>query len=300
MTRGLLLAGGTGSRLRPLTSYQSKHLLNVYNKPLIFYPLSTLLLADVSELLIVVNERDVGAYFDLLGDGSHLGISIQYQIQREPRGISDGILLAESFAQGENLWVALGDNIFFGAGLGPVLRESGASTGADVFIVPVADASRYGVITVDHFGRPVNLVEKPEKPESDLAVTGLYRYDASVFDRIRDLEPSFRGELEVTDLNNSFLRDGQLQAKMLPRGTAWFDAGTFQSLHEASEFVKVIETRQGVAMASPEEVSWKRGRISESGLMMAAARYKGSPYADYLKGLARFSLDVDDPEDNFA
>jgi len=285
--KGILLAGGTGSRLHPLTRAVSKQLLPVYNKPMIYYPLSTLMLAGIREVLIVTTARDQHQFEDLLGTGEHLGLSIQYVIQDEPRGIAHGLLLGEEFAEGGNVALILGDNIFYGAGVGDSLRGYANKTGATVFAQRVTDPSRYGVIELEANGNPISIQEKPKSPKSDLAVTGLYFFDNTAFERAKALEPSARGELEVTDLNLSYLASGELKVLSLPRGTAWLDTGTVESLAQAAEFVKVVESRQGFMIACPEEIAWKYGYLNNTDLAALAASHGSGDYGAYLKRLLK-------------
>ena len=286
MKNGVLLAGGKGSRLRPLTFGTSKHLLNVFNKPLLYYPLSTLLLAGVREIVVVATHEDLPNYQRLLGDGSRFGVSLTYRIQAEAGGLAQAVSMAESVFEGEEIAVILGDNIFYGAGLGALFRQGLPAAGASIFAHRVKDPERYGVVELSPKGMPKGIVEKPSQPKSDLAVTGLYFFDDSVFDRIRSLKPSNRGELEITDLNNSYLKDGQLSVTSLPRGTAWFDAGTFESLAIASEYVRVVESRQEFLISSPEEIAFKLGYISRSDLTKTAECLLGNSYGEYLLRIA--------------
>ena len=279
------MAGGNGSRLSPLTRVISKHLLPVFNKPMVYYPLGTLMLAGIRDILVVATSRDMPQFKVLLGDGSHLGLNLTFAIQDEPRGIAHGLLLAEEFAQGGNIALILGDNIFYGSGMGEMLRSLTSKPGATVFVQQVTDPSRYGVMELDPDGKPRTIVEKPSSPLSNLAVTGLYLYDNSVFDRAKTLEPSDRGELEITDLNLAYLRTGELSAVTLPRGTAWLDTGTFESLAQAADFVKAVESRQGLMISSPEEIAWNRHYISGDDLSKLAKSYGTGDYARYLMGL---------------
>jgi len=283
--RGIILAGGTGSRLHPLTRAISKQLLPVYNKPMIYYPLCTLMLAGIREILIVTTGRDQHQFQELLGDGSHFGLEIEYVIQQSPRGIVDGLLLGEDFANGGNIALILGDNIFYGTGVGESLGAYSAASGATVFAQRVTDPSRYGVVELDSLGRPVKLQEKPETPGSDLAVTGLYFFDHTAFSRAKSIKPSVRGELEITDLNQSYLDSKALNVVALPRGTAWLDTGTIESLAQASEFVKVVETRQGFKIACPEEIAWRYGYLDDQQLENLASSYGSSDYSGYLLSL---------------
>jgi len=281
--KGILLAGGTGSRLHPLTRAVSKQLLPVYNKPMIYYPLSTLMLSGIREILIVTTARDQHQFRDLLGDGEHLGLSIEYAIQDEPRGIAHALLLGEEFADGGSVALILGDNIFYGAGVGDSLGSYKSNAGATIFAQRVTDPSRYGVIVLDVDGNAIALQEKPVTPKSDMAVTGLYFFDNSAFERARSISPSIRGELEVTDLNLSYLASGDLHVVSLPRGTAWLDTGTIESLAQASEFVKVVESRQGFMIACPEEIAWRYGYLDDKRLEALATLYGSGDYSEYLR-----------------
>jgi len=283
--RGIILAGGTGSRLHPLTRAISKQLLPVYNKPMIYYPLCTLMLAGIREILIVTTGRDQHQFQELLGDGSHIGLEIEYVIQDSPKGIVDGLLLGEDFANGGNTALILGDNIFYGTGVGESLGAYSAASGATVFAQRVTDPSRYGVVELDNLGRPVKLQEKPETPGSDLAVTGLYFFDHTAFARAKSIKPSVRGELEITDLNQSYLNSNELDVVTLPRGTAWLDTGTIESLAQASEFVKVVESRQGFRIACPEEIAWRYGYLDDQQLENLASSYGSGGYSRYLLSL---------------
>jgi len=283
--RGIILAGGTGSRLHPLTRAISKQLLPVYNKPMIYYPLCTLMLAGIREILIVTTGRDQHLFQELLGDGSHFGLEIEYVIQHSPKGIVDGLLLGEDFANGGNIALILGDNIFYGTGVGESLGAYSAASGATVFAQRVTDPSRYGVVELDSLGRPVKLQEKPETPGSDFAVTGLYFFDHTAFSRAKLIKPSVRGELEITDLNQSYLDSKALNVVALPRGTAWLDTGTIESLAQASEFVKVVESRQGFKIACPEEIAWRYGYLDDQQLENLASSYGSGDYSKYLLSL---------------
>lgn len=277
--RGVILAGGQGSRLRPLTSCLSKHLLPVYNKPMIYYPLGTLMLAGIRDIQIITTPRDLPQFRELLGDGKNLGVSIEYAVQNTPKGIADGVLLSESFVGSEKLALILGDNIFYGAGVGESLAEFSFKSGATVFTQHVSNPENYGVVRVDTEGKPIEIIEKPKQQIGNLAVTGLYIYDDTVFERARTLRPSGRGELEITDLNNLYLKSNELEVVNLPRGTVWMDTGTVDALADASEFVKVTENRQGLLISSPEEIAWRNGLISDSDLEMLASKMGDNPYS---------------------
>ena len=277
-----MLAGGTGSRLRPLTTVISKHLLPVYNKPMIYYPLSTLLLAGIREILVVTNERDREDYIELLGDGRDLGCCFEYVVQNQAKGIPDALRLGEGFSNGEGIVLILGDNIFYGAGVGDSLRAYSNGVGATVFLQQVTNPEDYGVLEIGLDGQPLRIVEKPANPASNLAVTGLYFYDSTVFERVRNLKPSSRGELEISDLNNSYLRENNLNVVKLPRGTAWFDAGSMEALFLASEFVRVLESRQDFIISSPEEVALSLGYVDQPTLMTRIAKFSESSYGKRL------------------
>lgn len=283
--RGIILAGGSGTRLQPLTLAVSKQLLPVYNKPMIYYPLSTLMLAGVKEVLIITTNRDNSQFVSLLGDGSSLGIRIEYETQEEPRGIAEGLIIAEGFIGDANICLALGDNIFYGAGVGERLADYETNHGATILAQKVQDPSRYGVVSFNSKGKALSLEEKPESPSSSYAVPGLYFYDNSAISRAKKLTPSHRGELEITDLNNAYLSEGLLNVKLLPRGTAWLDTGTVESLSLASEFVKVVEQRQGFKIACPEEIAWRLNYIDSERLALLAKKQSKSDYGKYLLSL---------------
>lgn len=283
--RGVILAGGSGTRLHPLTISVSKQLLPVYNKPMIYYPISTLMLAGVKEILIISTPRDLPQFESLLGDGSDWGISIEYQVQEEPKGIAQGLLLAEEFLGESNVCLALGDNIFYGAGVGETLAQYETSLGATILAQAVSDPSRYGIVVFDESGKAINIEEKPTNPKSSFAIPGLYFFDNTAVQRAKALKPSSRGELEITDLNRSYLDDGVLFVKPLPRGTAWLDTGTIDSLAQAAEFVKVVEQRQGFMISSPEEIAWRLGYIGSQGLRALAEKFGKTEYGEYLKRL---------------
>jgi glucose-1-phosphate thymidylyltransferase len=281
------MAGGSGTRLHPLTISVSKQLLPVYNKPMIFYPLSTLLLAGVRQFLILTTPKDLPLFEALLGDGSSLGIEIQYAIQVEPRGIADGLIIAKDFLRDEPSALILGDNIFYGAGVGETLSTYRTEAGANVLAQRVSDPTRYGVIEIDKQARVLSIEEKPLNPKSSLAITGLYFFDGSAPERAKLLTPSDRGELEITQVLETYRTEESLTAHILPRGTAWLDTGTFDSLAQASEFVKVIEQRQGFKISSPEEISWRLGLTDSEQLARSASKYAKSDYGSYLESLLR-------------
>jgi glucose-1-phosphate thymidylyltransferase len=283
--RGIVLAGGTGSRLWPITWGVSKQLLPVYDKPLIHYPISTLMLAGIRDILVITTPQDSLSFKRLLGDGSNFGITIQYATQPNPEGLAQAFIIGEGFIGKSNCALILGDNIFYGAGLGGQLKQLTDSDGAHIFAYKVNDPHRYGVVEFDSLGRVLSLEEKPENPKSSFAVPGLYFYDNDVVDIARSLKPSSRGELEITSVNQIYLERGKLNTTILERGTAWLDTGTFESLSSASTFIQVIEDRQGQKVSCIEEVAWRNGWITDEQLAARAEEYKSSPFADYLRGL---------------
>ena len=283
--RGIVLAGGTGSRLWPITWGVSKQLLPVYDKPLIHYPISTLMLAGIRDILVITTPQDSLSFKRLLGDGSNFGITIQYATQPNPEGLAQAFIIGEGFIGKSNCALILGDNIFYGAGLGGQLKQLTDSDGAHIFAYKVNDPHRYGVVEFDSSGKVLSLEEKPENPKSSFAVPGLYFYDNDVVDIARSLKPSSRGELEITSVNQIYLERGKLNTTILERGTAWLDTGTFESLSSASTFIQVIEDRQGQKVSCIEEVAWRNGWITDEQLAARADEYKSSPFADYLRGL---------------
>lgn len=283
--RGIILAGGTGSRLHPITQGISKQLVPVYDKPMIYYPLSTLMLAGIRDVLIITTPHEAEGFHRLLGDGSQFGINITFAVQPSPDGLAQAFVIGADHIGNETVGLVLGDNIFYGTGLGTRLRRFENLKGAAVFGYHVADPKAYGVVEFDDEGRALSLEEKPEHPKSHFAVPGLYFYDNDVIGHAADLEPSARGELEITDLNRIYLEQGNLQVEVLPRGTAWLDTGTFDSLNDASNFVRTIEGRQGFKIGAPEEVAWRMGFLSDAELAERAGPLVKSGYGAYLLGL---------------
>jgi glucose-1-phosphate thymidylyltransferase len=283
--RGILLAGGSGSRLSPITLAISKQLVPIYDKPMVYYPLSTLILAGVTEVLVITTPHDQDQFRRLLGDGSQFGITIEYAVQPRPEGLAQAILIGEHFISGQPFILILGDNILHGAGMGEALQLIDPADGATIFAQTVKDPERYGVVEFDDAGRALNIEEKPSKPKSLFAIPGLYFYDSSAVEKVRTLRPSQRGELEISDLNSKYLLEGRLQVKKLPRGTVWFDTGTIDSLVEAMEYVRVVENRQAINIGSPEEVAWRLGLISTTKLKSQANKMGSSTYGQYLLGL---------------
>ncbi|UZJ24540.1 glucose-1-phosphate thymidylyltransferase RfbA [Rhodococcus antarcticus] len=283
--RGIILAGGSGTRLNPITLGVSKQLVPVYDKPMIYYPLSTLILAGIQDVLVITTPHDAEQFHRLLGDGSQFGIHLTYTVQAEPNGLAQAFVLGADFVGSDASALVLGDNIFYGPGMGATLSRFADIDGGAVFAYRVADPTAYGVVEFDENFTALSLEEKPAKPRSSYAVPGLYFYDNDVVAIARDLQPSARGEYEITDVNRAYLEQGRLKVEVLPRGTAWLDTGTFDSLLDASNYVRTIEDRQGLKVGSPEEVAWRRGFLTDDDLRVRAEKLVKSGYGTYLLGL---------------
>jgi glucose-1-phosphate thymidylyltransferase len=284
--KGIILAGGSGSRLHPLTRTVSKQLLPIYNKPMVYYPLSTLMLSGIRDILVITTPQDQQAFQHLLGDGAEIGLRLEYRAQPQPEGLAQAFLIGESFVGRDRVALALGDNIFYGAHFSDYLRAAAARTsGATVFGYWVRDPERYGVVEFDKAGQAVSLEEKPPKPKSSYAVTGLYFYDNQVVDIARSLRPSSRGELEITDVNRTYFERGELKVEKLARGIAWLDTGTHEALMQASNYIQAIEERQGLMVACLEEIAFRMGYITSSDLERLAARMASSTYGQYLRSV---------------
>ena len=286
--KGIILAGGAGTRLYPLTKAVGKQLMPVYDKPMIYYPLSTLMLAGIRDILIITTPREQDGFKDLLGDGSWLGIKISYAAQAEPKGIADAFIIGRNFVGKERVCLVLGDNIFYGHSLQEYLQQAAKrEQGATVFGYQVKDPERYGVVEIDERGRAVSLQEKPKNPKSPYAVAGLYFYDNQVLDIAAELKPSARGELEITDINLAYLKSGELYVQSLGRGIAWLDTGTHQSLLEAANFIQVLEERQGLKVACVEEIAFRLGYIDAQAVQRLAEPLRNNPYGEYLLKLIK-------------
>lgn len=285
--KGIILAGGSGTRLYPLTMVTSKQLLPVYDKPMIYYPLSTLMLAGIRDILIISTPTDLPNFERLLGDGSDYGINLSYAVQPSPDGLAQAFLIGEEFIAGDSCAMVLGDNIFYGGGFGKILKTAAEKqNGATVFGYYVEDPERFGIVEFNQNGKVISIEEKPKNPKSNYCVTGLYFYDNRVVEFAKKVKPSPRGELEITDLNKLYLEDGSLDVVTLGRGYAWLDTGTMDALAEAGEFVRVIENRQGVKISAPEEIAYIHGWISKEKLLSSAEKYGKSPYGHHLKQVA--------------
>mgnify|MGYP001317178041 CR=1 FL=1 len=287
--KGLILAGGLGTRLRPITNAVSKQLLPIYDKPMIYYSITTLMLAGIKDFLLITCPEDKNMFLKLLGDGSRWGVNIDYAIQDKPKGLAEAFIIGEEFIGDNPVVLILGDNLFHGDGLSKLLMESNLNNEkSTIFLYQVNDANRYGVAEFNKSGEVLNIEEKPKEPKSNYAVTGIYFYCNDVVAKSKLLKPSERGELEITDLNNIYIKERKLNAKIMNRGMTWLDTGTFDSLHEASSYIKTIETRQGLKIGCPEEVAWRKGFINRDKVYELAQPLKNSGYGDYLMNLLKY------------
>lgn len=286
--KGIILAGGSGTRLYPLTKSISKQIMPIYDKPMIYYPLSVLMLANIREILIISTERDLPVFRELLGDGSDFGVRLEYKVQEKPNGLAEAFLIGEEFVGNDNVALILGDNIFFGSGFSGLLEEAGKiKEGAVIFGYPVKDPTSYGVVEFDQNGKAISLEEKPKVPKSNFAIPGLYFYDNTVIEKAKNVKPSNRGELEITTVNEMYLNEKNLNVKILGRGIAWLDTGTHEALHEAANFVEAIQKRQGFYIACIEEIAYKKGWIDNKKLEELAETLQKTEYGKYLKELIK-------------
>jgi len=283
---GIVLAGGTGSRLWPITIGTSKQLLPVYDKPLVHYPLGTLMLAGIREIVVITTPQDQSSFKKLLGDGSRFGLALHYEIQEKPEGLAQAFPISRRYIKNQSVCLVLGDNLFYGSGLGGQLRKFTMIEGAQIFAHKVSDPENYGVVELDNYGKIVSIEEKPKSPKSRYAIPGLYFYDSNVLDISQSVKPSARGELEITSVNQVYFENGNLKAEILSRGTAWLDTGTIDSLHDASSFVRALEERQGTKISCLEEIAFRNGWISQKELIEISNTFKGNSYGNYLKLVA--------------
>jgi glucose-1-phosphate thymidylyltransferase len=284
--KGIILAGGTGSRLWPITKGTSKQLVPVYDKPLIYYPLTTLMSAGIVDILVITTPNDLANFKNLLGDGKKFGINISYEVQTNPNGLADAFIIGEKFIGNQSCSLILGDNIFYGSGLGSQLEKNTNITGALIYAYRVTDPERYGVVELDTNSQPLSIEEKPKIPKSNFAIPGLYFYDNSVIEIAKNIKPSSRGEIEISSVNLKYLEINNLRVEILPRGTAWLDTGTFNSLHDASAFVRSLQERQGLKIGCPEEVAYRKGFINRAELIILAQEYGSNEYSKYLENVS--------------
>lgn len=284
--KGIILAGGTGSRLWPITRGTSKQLIPVYDKPLIYYPLTTLMSAGIVDILVITTPTDLANFQNLLGNGEKFGIHISYAVQTNPNGLADAFIIGEKFLGDQSCALILGDNIFYGSGLGSQLEKNTSITGALIYAYRVTDPERYGVVELDNKSRPISIEEKPRIPKSSFAIPGLYFYDNSVIEIAKNIKPSSRGEIEISSVNVKYLECNNLKVEILPRGTAWLDTGTFNSLHDASAFVRSLQERQGLKIGCPEEVAYRKGFIDRTELIKLANEYGSNEYSKYLENVS--------------
>jgi glucose-1-phosphate thymidylyltransferase len=284
--KGIILAGGTGSRLWPITRGTSKQLIPVYDKPLIYYPLTTLMSAGIVDILVITTPTDLANFQNLLGNGEKFGIHISYAVQTNPNGLADAFIIGEKFLGDQSCALILGDNIFYGSGLGSQLEKNTSITGALIYAYRVTDPERYGVVELDNKSRPISIEEKPRIPKSSFAIPGLYFYDNSVIEIAKNIKPSSRGEIEISSVNVKYLESNNLKVEILPRGTAWLDTGTFNSLHDASAFVRSLQERQGLKIGCPEEVAYRKGFINRTELIKLAKEYGSNEYSKYLENVS--------------
>jgi glucose-1-phosphate thymidylyltransferase len=284
--KGIILAGGTGSRLWPITRGTSKQLIPVYDKPLIYYPLTTLMSAGIVDVLVITTPTDLSNFQNLLGNGEKFGIHISYEVQINPNGLADAFIIGEKFLGDQSCALILGDNIFYGSGLGSQLEKNTSITGALIYAYRVTDPERYGVVELDNNSRPISIEEKPRIPKSSFAIPGLYFYDNSVVEIAKSIQPSSRGEIEISSVNVKYLESNNLKVEILPRGTAWLDTGTFNSLHDASAFVRSLQERQGLKIGCPEEVAYRKGFINRAELIKLAKEYGSNEYSKYLENVS--------------
>lgn len=284
--KGIILAGGTGSRLWPITRGTSKQLIPVYDKPLIYYPLTTLMSAGIVDILVITTPTDLSNFQNLLGNGEKFGIHISYAVQTNPNGLADAFIIGEKFLGDQSCALILGDNIFYGSGLGSQLEKNTSITGALIYAYRVTDPERYGVVELDNKSRPISIEEKPRIPKSSFAIPGLYFYDNSVIEIAKNIKPSSRGEIEISSVNVKYLESNNLKVEILPRGTAWLDTGTFNSLHDASAFVRSLQERQGLKIGCPEEVAYRKGFINRTELIKLAKEYGSNEYSKYLENVS--------------